>query len=51
MPILKVAIYSTALQAASAEGYDQVAQLLLDRNAGVNAQSGVYGTALHAASG
>jgi ankyrin repeat protein len=36
----------TALQVASLEGHEQVVQLLLENNAEVNAQGGMFGTAL-----
>jgi ankyrin repeat protein len=39
-----------ALQAASAEGRKEMVQMLLDKNADVNAQGGEYGNALQAAS-
>ncbi|KAL4736686.1 hypothetical protein BDV11DRAFT_211045 [Aspergillus similis] len=42
--------YSSALQAASAEGHEKIVQILLDQGAEVNAQGGVYGNALQAAS-
>ncbi|KAK3947728.1 ankyrin repeat-containing domain protein [Pseudoneurospora amorphoporcata] len=42
--------YGTALQAASARGYKEVVEMLLDKGADVNAQGGYYGTALQAAS-
>jgi ankyrin repeat protein len=38
--------YGTALQAASARGYEQTMKLLLENNADVNAQGGYYGNAL-----
>ena len=41
--------YSTALQAASAGGHNQVVQILLDNGADVNAQGGSFGNALQAA--
>jgi ankyrin repeat protein len=40
---------NSALQAACVDGHEQVAQLLLDRGAEVNARSGHYGNALQAA--
>ena len=43
--------YCTALQAASAEGYEQIVQLLIDSGADVNLRGGKYGSALQAASG
>ncbi|OQN96222.1 hypothetical protein B0A48_17784 [Cryoendolithus antarcticus] len=39
----------TALQAASAEGHEKVAEMLLAKGADVNAQGGRYGNALQAA--
>ncbi|KAH7187995.1 hypothetical protein DER44DRAFT_124755 [Fusarium oxysporum] len=39
-----------ALYRASAEGYDSIVQLLLNKNVAVDAQGGELGTALHAAS-
>nr|OQO18690.1 hypothetical protein B0A51_14563 [Rachicladosporium sp. CCFEE 5018] len=39
----------TALQAASAEGHEKVAEMLLAKGADVNAQGGFYGNALQAA--
>ncbi|KAN0084852.1 hypothetical protein V8E54_001319 [Elaphomyces granulatus] len=42
--------YDNALQAASAEGHRETVELLLSKNAHVNAQGGVYGNALQAAS-
>jgi ankyrin repeat protein len=42
--------YGNALQAASAKGYKDIAILLLDRKALVNADGGTYGSALQAAS-
>ncbi|KAI2479376.1 fibronectin type 3 and ankyrin repeat domain protein 1 [Pyrenophora tritici-repentis] len=41
--------YGNALQAASAQGHEQVVKALLDAGAEVNAQGGYYGNALHAA--
>jgi ankyrin repeat protein len=42
--------YGTALQAASAKGYEKIVELLLGKGADVDAGGGYYGTALHAAS-
>ena len=42
--------YGNALQAASAQGHEQVVKMLLDKGADVNAQGGHYGNALQAAS-
>ncbi|KAJ5188138.1 hypothetical protein N7491_004463 [Penicillium cf. griseofulvum] len=42
--------FSNALQAASLEGHKEVAQMLLDRGANINASGGRYGNALQAAS-
>ena len=42
--------YGNALQAASACGHKEIATLLLDKGADVNAQGGYYGNALYAAS-
>ncbi|KAB5536158.1 hypothetical protein GE09DRAFT_1176634 [Coniochaeta sp. 2T2.1] len=42
-------LYGTALQAASAEGHNDIVEMLLDMGADVNAQGGRYGTALQAA--
>ncbi|KGO60646.1 NACHT nucleoside triphosphatase [Penicillium expansum] len=42
--------YSNALQAASAEGHQEIVKLLLDKGAEINAQGGTYGNALQAAS-
>jgi hypothetical protein len=41
--------YGSALQAASAKGYDNMAQMLIDAGVNVNAQGGYYGNALQAA--
>ena len=41
---------NAALQAASAEGHEQIVKLLLDNGANVDAQCGSYGSALQAAS-
>ncbi|KAB8238262.1 uncharacterized protein BDW43DRAFT_321300 [Aspergillus alliaceus] len=41
--------YGNALQAASYRGYEQIVQILLDKGADANTQSGVYGNALQAA--
>jgi len=40
----------TALQAASAQGHDQIVQQLLEHGADINVQRGVLGTVLQAAS-
>ena len=42
--------YGNALQAASARGHRETVELLLSKNANVNAQGGFYGNALQAAS-
>ena len=42
--------YGTALQAASAGGYEAVVRLLLNKGADINVQDSRYGTALQAAS-
>ncbi|KAH6986852.1 hypothetical protein EDB80DRAFT_176155 [Ilyonectria destructans] len=42
--------YGSALQAASAKGYDKIVQLLLEKGADVNAKGGCYGSALEAVS-
>jgi ankyrin repeat protein len=42
--------YGNALQAASLEGYERVALMLIAAGANVNAQGGEYGNALQAAS-
>lgn len=42
--------YSSALQAASAEGHEKIVELLLEEGADVNAQGGEYSSALQAAS-
>ena len=42
--------YSTVLYAASSGGHEKVVQMLLDKDADVNAQGGYYGNALYAAS-
>ncbi|KAK0721573.1 Pfs, NACHT and ankyrin domain protein [Lasiosphaeria miniovina] len=42
--------YGNALQAASAQGHQEIVKLLLAKNADVNAQGGYYGNALQAAS-
>ncbi|OQD84194.1 hypothetical protein PENSOL_c126G01800 [Penicillium solitum] len=39
---------SNALQATYTEGYDKIAQILLERGADVNAQGRYYGNALQA---
>lgn len=41
--------YGTALQAASAQGYEKIVTRLLEAGADVNAKSGCYGNALQAA--
>ncbi|KAK3378799.1 hypothetical protein B0T24DRAFT_568404 [Lasiosphaeria ovina] len=42
--------YGNALQAASAEGHQEIVKLLLAKDVDVNAQGGLYGNALQAAS-
>ncbi|OXV06425.1 hypothetical protein Egran_05807 [Elaphomyces granulatus] len=42
--------YDNALQAASVEGHRETVELLLSKNANVNAQGGAFGNALQAAS-
>ncbi|KAH6972639.1 hypothetical protein EDB80DRAFT_360245 [Ilyonectria destructans] len=42
--------YGSALQAASAKGYDKIVQLLLEKGADVNAKGGSYESALQVAS-
>ncbi len=41
---------SNALQEASGEGYLEIVQILLEKDADIDAQGGYYGTALQAAS-
>ncbi|KAJ6574287.1 ankyrin repeat-containing domain protein [Mycena capillaripes] len=42
--------YRSALQAASAQGYKDIVQLLIENSADVNVEGGEYGSALQAAS-
>ena len=43
MPTREEATHGNALQAASAQGHDQIVERLLAWGADVNAQGGVYG--------
>lgn len=42
--------FGTALQAASAEGYKEIVEMLLSKGANVNMEAGGFGTALYLAS-